>query len=86
MDLLLEVDDVFIGGVDVGVVAQLTWGLLSLVLSAEIHRHGRLIACVIAKGATTSEIGTAFQIAASYRKDKFKFERLKLRHENTYIG
>ena len=73
MDLLLEVDDVFVFRVDVGVVAQLARGLLPLVLSTEIHRHSRLIACVIAKGATASEIGAAFQIAASYKKDKFKF-------------
>jgi len=65
MDLLLQVDNVLILRVNVWIVTQLARCLLFLLLAAEVHGRCRVVACVAAKGATTSEIRPAFQITAS---------------------
>lgn len=65
VDLLLQVDNVLVLRVNVWIITQLARCLLFLLLAAEIHGHSRLIALVAAKGATTSEIRSAFQITAS---------------------
>lgn len=67
VNLLLQVHDVLVLAVAlVRINAELARGLLALLLPAEIHCDSRLVSSIVAEGATTSEIGTAFQIAASY--------------------
>ena len=67
MNLLLQVNNVLVLTVAfVGIYAQLAWGLLALLLPTEVHRDSRLVSGIVTEGATTSEIRTAFQIAASY--------------------
>ena len=65
VDLLLQVDDVIVGGVDVGVLAKLTRCQLFFLLSAEIHRNCGIVSGVIAE-ATATKVATPFQTAASY--------------------
>ena len=60
-----EVDDVIVGGVDVGVLAELTWCQLLFLLSAEIHRNSRFVSGAVAEAAAT-KVAAPFQTAASY--------------------
>lgn len=49
VDLLLQIDNVSVGGVHVWVLPKLSHGRLFLLLASEVHSYGRLVACRIAK-------------------------------------
>ena len=68
VNLLLQVNDVVILGVLVGVHTELTWVLLALILPTEVHHRGRIVASIAAEGASTTEVGSTFQRTAAYRE------------------
>ena len=76
VDLLLQVDDVVVGCIDVRVISELAGSLLLLLLSSEIHCDGRLITCAVAEAAST-EGSPAFERAASY------IFQIQIKHETS---
>ena len=65
VDLLLQVDDVVVRGINVRVLTELAGSLLLLLLASEIHGDGRLVAGAIAETAAT-KVASAFEGAANY--------------------
>ena len=66
MNLLLQVDNIFILWIDIGILTELSRILLLLLLATEVHCHSRIVVAVIAKGATAPEISATFQSSAAY--------------------
>ena len=68
VDLLLQVDDVIICCVDVGVVSDLAWSLLAFVLAAEVHHRGGLISRTVSERAPCYEVAAAFKATLGYSR------------------
>lgn len=66
VDLLLQIDDVIVHGVHVGVGSQLAWILLLFFLSSEVHRHRRIISTAVAEGASSRKIASFLQSTATF--------------------
>ena len=80
VNLLLQVDDVLVSGIHVGVAAELAWLLLALLLASEVHRRGRVVASTAAVRPASSEIGSAFHSASAFNVER-KMEKLEFKFE-----
>ena len=65
VDLLLQVDDVVIGRINVRVLTELAGSLLLLLLTSEIHGDGRLVAAAISETAA-AKVASALERATNY--------------------
>ena len=66
MDLLLQIDDVIVHGVHVGVRSQLARVLLLFFLSSEVHGHRRIITTTVAEWTSSRKIASFLQSTATF--------------------
>ena len=76
VDLLLQVDDVVISGVNVRVLTKLAWRQLLFLLAAEVHSDGGLVTTTVAE-VSSAEVRATFQATATYHT-QFKFKSIWL--------
>ena len=65
VDLLLQVYDVLVRWVDVGVIAKLAWSLLFFVLTTEVHHSGGLVSRAVSERTGSSEVATFLEAPLS---------------------